>query len=159
MIRMGCGLDVHAFADGRQLILGGVHIPHERGLVGHSDADAVAHAICDALLGALALGDIGEHFPDSDPAYHNADSMVLLAQTANKVRQEKGEIVNVDASIALQHPRLSPHVAAMRRNMAMAMQVDVRQVSVKATTTEQLGFVGRQEGIAVFAVALVRLAD
>ena len=156
-IRIGCGFDAHAFADGRKLILGGVHIPNARGLAGHSDADVLAHAVCDALLGAMALGDIGEHFPDNDAAYADADSMMLLSQTVEKVRAAGGEIVNIDTSIVLQSPKLSPHIDAMRRNMAAAAAVDVSQISVKTTTTERLGFVGREEGAAAFAVALVNL--
>ena len=156
-IRIGCGFDAHAFADGRKLILGGVHIPNARGLAGHSDADVLAHAVCDALLGALALGDIGEHFPDTDDAYANADSMMLLSQTAEKVRAAGGDIVNIDASVVLQSPKLSPHIEEMRRNMAAAAAVNIPQIGVKATTTERLGFVGREEGAAAFAVALVNL--
>ncbi len=156
-IRIGCGFDAHAFADGRKLILGGVHIPNARGLAGHSDADVLAHAVCDALLGALALGDIGEHFPDTDDAYANADSMMLLSQTAEKVRAAGGDIVNIDASVVLQSPKLSPHIEEMRRNMAAAAAVNISQIGVKATTTERLGFVGREEGAAAFAVALVNL--
>ena len=156
-IRIGCGFDAHAFADGRKLILGGVHIPNARGLAGHSDADVLAHAVCDALLGALALGDIGEHFPDTDDAYANADSMMLLSQTAEKVHAAGGDIVNIDASVVLQSPKLSPHIEEMRRNMAAAAAVNISQIGVKATTTERLGFVGREEGAAAFAVALVNL--
>ena len=156
-IRIGCGFDAHAFADGRKLILGGVHIPNARGLAGHSDADVLAHAVCDALLGALALGDIGEHFPDTDDAYANADSMMLLSQTAEKVRAAGGDIVNIDASVVLQSPKLSPHIEEMRRNMAAAAVLNISQIGVKATTTERLGFVGREEGAAAFAVALVNL--
>ena len=156
-IRIGCGFDAHAFADGRKLILGGVHIPNARGLAGHSDADVLAHAVCDALLGALALGDIGGHFPDTDDAYANADSMMLLSQTAEKVRAAGGDIVNIDASVVLQSPKLSPHIEEMRRNMAAAAAVNISQIGVKATTTERLGFVGREEGAAAFAVALVNL--
>ena len=156
-IRIGCGFDAHAFADGRKLILGGVHIPDARGLAGHSDADVLAHAVCDALLGAMALGDIGEHFPDTDYAYANADSMMLLSQTAEKVRAAGGDIVNIDASVVLQSPKLSPHIEEMRRNMSAAAVLNISQIGVKATTTERLGFVGREEGAAAFAVALVNL--
>ena len=156
-IRIGCGFDAHAFADGRKLILGGVHIPNARGLAGHSDADVLAHAVCDALLGAMALGDIGEHFPDTDDAYANADSMMLLSQTAEKVRAAGGDIVNIDASVVLQSPKLSPHIEEMRRNMSAAAVLNISQIGVKATTTERLGFVGREEGAAAFAVALVNL--
>lgn len=155
MIRAGCGFDVHAFGAGRELILGGVKIPFERGLIGHSDADVLLHAVCDALLGALALGDIGTHFPDSEPAYKNADSMELLRASAEKVRTAGGRIVSIDATAALQRPLLAPHIPAMRSNIARAADVSVGRVSVKATTTERLGFVGREEGAAAFSVALV----
>ncbi len=155
MIRVGCGFDVHAFAAGRELILGGVRIPHDRGLAGHSDADALSHAICDALLGAFALGDIGAHFPDTEEKWRDADSLLLLSETMKKVRAAGGRILNIDATVALQTPKLSPHISAMRRNVAAATGADLSQISVKATTTEKLGFVGREEGAAVFAVAMM----
>ena len=158
MIRIGCGFDVHALVAGRRLVLGGVAIDSDKGLAGHSDADALAHAMCDALLGALALGDMGGHFPDDSPDFKDADSMQLLAQTAAKVRAAGGRIVNMDASVALQQPKIAPHIAAMRENVAVAAGVTVGQVSVKATTAEKLGFIGRREGAAVFAVALVEVA-
>ncbi|MGI9297976.1 MAG: 2-C-methyl-D-erythritol 2,4-cyclodiphosphate synthase [Gammaproteobacteria bacterium] len=154
-MRVGCGFDVHAFAAGRELILGGVRIPHDRGLAGHSDADALSHAICDALLGAFALGDIGAHFPDTEEKWRDADSLLLLSETMKKVRAAGGRILNIDATVALQTPKLSPHISAMRRNVAAATGADLSQISVKATTTEKLGFVGREEGAAVFAVAMM----
>ncbi|MGI9306647.1 MAG: 2-C-methyl-D-erythritol 2,4-cyclodiphosphate synthase [Gammaproteobacteria bacterium] len=154
MIRVGCGFDAHAFAAGRRLVLGGVEIPFGMGLAGHSDADLLSHAVCDALFGAFALGDIGAHFPDNDETYRDAKSILLLAQTAQKIAAAGGRILNIDASIALQRPKLSPHIPAMRNNLAEALGVSLAQVSVKATTTDKLGFVGREEGAAVFAVAL-----
>lgn len=158
MIRIGCGFDVHALVTGRRLVLGGIEIASDKGLAGHSDADVLTHAMCDALLGALALGDIGGHFPDDDPAYKDINSMQLLAQTAAKVRAAGGCIVNMDASVALQQPKIAPYIAAMREKLAAAAGVVAARISVKATTAEKLGFVGRQEGAAVFAVALVEAA-
>ena len=156
MMRIGHGFDVHAFAPGRKLILGGVDIPHEVGLDGHSDADVLAHAIMDALLGALRAGDIGQLFPDTDPAYEGADSLKLLEQVATLVRERGFEIVDVDSTIAAQAPRMAPHIDAMRGNLARAMLLSPEQVGVKATTTERLGFVGRREGIAAWAVCLIQ---
>lgn len=155
MMRIGHGYDVHAFAAGRRLVLGGVEIPHEKGLLGHSDADVLCHAISDALLGAAALGDIGRHFPDTDPAYHQADSLLLLQQVVGLLEQKGYRVVNVDATLILQRPKIAPHVPAMRRNLAQAMQAAVDAVSVKATTTEELGWEGRGEGVAAHAVALI----
>ena len=146
-LRTGLGMDVHAFAEGRKLILGGVDIPHSRGLLGHSDADVLAHAIADALLGAVRGGDIGKLFPDTDPAYKDADSLKLLAVVAGFVRERGFEIVDVDSVIAAQAPKLSPYRDQMRANLARAMGVAVENVGVKATTTEHLGFEGREEGI------------
>lgn len=154
-MRIGYGFDVHRFAEGRPLILGGVRIPHDRGLDGHSDADVLLHAIADALLGAAALGDIGTHFPDTDPAWEGADSLRLLATVAQTVRDAGYALANVDATVALQRPKLRPHVDAMRRNTADALGVDVDRVSVKATTTERLGFVGTEDGAAAHAVCLI----
>ncbi len=155
MLRIGHGFDVHAFAEGRRCILGGVDVPSERGLLGHSDADVLAHALADAVLGAARLGDIGKLFPDTDPAYEGADSMVLLSNVAELVRKNGFSIVDVDCTVAAQAPKLSPHREQMRVNLAKALGVDVEQVGVKATTTERLGFVGREEGIAAWAVALL----
>jgi len=155
MIRVGQGYDVHRFKDGGEVILGGVKIPYEQGLEAHSDGDVVLHALCDALLGAVALGDIGKHFPDTDPEFKGADSRVLLRHVY-KIVQEKGyKLVNADITIIAQAPRMSPHTAAMCRNIADDLQADVDCINVKATTTEKLGFEGRKEGIAVQAIVLV----
>ena len=154
-MRIGHGYDVHAFCEGRPLILGGVDVPCERGLAGHSDADVLAHAVADALLGAARAGDIGTLFPDTDPAYEGADSLVLLARVAELLRTRGFEIVDVDATVAAQAPKLAPHRDAMRANLARAMGIPVEHMGVKATTTEHLGFVGRKEGIEAFAVALI----
>lgn len=154
-LRVGLGFDVHAFAEGRKLILGGVDVSHVRGLLGHSDADVLAHAISDALLGALRAGDIGKLFPDTDPAFKDADSLKLLAAVAALVREQGFEILDVDCVIAAQAPKLSPYRDAMRRNLSAAMGVSVDAVGVKATTTEHLGFEGREEGISARAVCLV----
>ena len=156
MLRIGHGYDVHQFAEGRRCVLGGVDIPCARGLLGHSDADVLAHALADAVLGAARLGDIGTLFPDTDPAYEGADSMVLLSRVAALVREHGFTILDVDCTVAAQAPKLSPHRAQMRANLASALGVDVEQVGVKATTTERLGFVGREEGIAAWAVALLK---
>jgi len=152
-MRIGQGFDVHAFAAGRRLVLGGVTIPHEKGLEGHSDADVLLHAICDALLGAAALGDIGKHFPDSDPAYAGADSRRLLREVKKKLGAYR--IVNVDATILAQAPRVAPHVPQMVANIASDLGIAPGAVSIKATTTEHLGFIGRAEGIAAQAIALI----
>ena len=154
-LRTGLGYDVHAFAEGRRLILGGVDIPHVRGLDGHSDADVLAHAIADALLGAVRGGDIGKLFPDTDPAYKDADSLKLLAEVACFVRERGFEIIDVDSVIAAQAPKLSPYREAMRENLAAAMGLPVENVGVKATTTEHLGPEGREEGITAYATCLV----
>ena len=154
-LRIGQGYDVHALVEGRKLILGGVDIPHEKGLLGHSDADVLAHAIADALLGGMRGGDIGRLFPDTDPAYKNADSLKLLAHVAAYVRECGYEILDVDSVVAAQAPKLSPHREQMRANLAAAMGVSVENVGVKATTTEHLGFEGREEGISATAVALL----
>lgn len=153
--RIGIGYDVHRLAPGRPLMLGGVEVPHARGLVGHSDADVLLHAITDALLGAAALGDIGHHFPDTDERWKGADSRDLLAQAAALVRETGYCVGNVDCTVALQHPKLHPYIEAMRRAVAETLSLEVGQVSVKATTTETLGFVGREEGVAAWAVCLI----
>lgn len=155
MLRIGHGFDVHQFVEGRRCILGGVDVPSERGLLGHSDADVLAHALADSVLGAARLGDIGKLFPDTDPAYEGADSMVLLSRVAELVRRHGFEIVDADCTVAAQVPKLSPYREQMRANLATAMGVDVERVGVKATTTERLGFVGREEGIAAWAVVLL----
>lgn len=156
MIRIGQGFDVHALVPGRLLIIGGVRIPFERGLEGHSDADVLLHAITDALLGAAALGDIGRHFPDSDERFRGADSTLLLAQAARLVTGAGFEIVNVDATIVAQAPRMAPHIPAMVERIAQHLGIAQACVNVKAKTTERLGFTGRGEGIAAQAVALIR---
>lgn len=148
-------MDVHAFADGRRLVLGGVDIPHDRGLFGHSDADVLAHAIADALLGGVRGGDIGKLFPDTDPAYKDADSCKLLAAVARFVRERGYEILDVDSVIAAQAPKLSPYRDRMRANLAAAMGIPIDNVGVKATTTEHLGFEGREEGISATAVCML----
>ena len=154
-IRIGLGYDVHAFAPERKLILGGVDIPHTQGLLGHSDADVLAHAVADALLGAIRGGDIGKLFPDTDPAYKGADSLKLLAAVANLVREKGFQIVDIDCVIAAQAPKLSPYRDQMRENLAAACGISPENLGVKATTTEHLGFEGREEGISAQAVALV----
>jgi 2-C-methyl-D-erythritol 2,4-cyclodiphosphate synthase len=154
-LRIGNGFDVHAFAGGRPLVIGGVTIPHDRGLEGHSDADVLLHAVADAILGALALGDLGKHFPDSDPKWKNADSRRLLREVAGLAIAQRWRIGNVDTTIVAQAPRLAPHVATMRANIAADLGCDVGNVSVKATTTERLGFAGREEGIAALATVLL----
>ena len=154
-LRVGQGMDVHAFAQGRKLILGGVDIPHTQGLLGHSDADVLAHAVADALLGGMRGGDIGKLFPDTDPAYAGADSMVLLSEVARVVREAGYRIIDVESVVAAQAPKLSPYRDAMRANLAQAMGIPVENVGVKATTTEHLGFEGREEGISATAVCLL----
>ena len=154
-LRIGQGKDVHAFAEGRKLILGGVDIPHEKGLLGHSDADVLAHAVSDALLGGSRGGDIGKLFPDTDPRYAGADSLKLLKAVADLVRQQGYVILDVDSVISAQRPKLSPYRDQMRENLAKAMGIPVENVGVKATTTEWLGFEGREEGISATAVCLL----
>ena len=154
-MRVGQGFDVHALVAGRRLVIGGVDIPHERGLLGHSDADVLLHAICDALLGAAALGDIGRHFPDSDPRYKGIDSRQLLRHVAGLVKASGFRVGNVDATIIAQAPRMAPHIPAMVANIAADIGIEAAAVNVKATTTESLGFTGRGEGIAAQAICLV----
>jgi 2-C-methyl-D-erythritol 2,4-cyclodiphosphate synthase len=155
MIRVGQGSDIHALVAGRRLIIGGVDIPHERGLLGHSDADVLVHAIIDALLGAAALGDIGRHFPDSDERYRGADSRVLLRATRDLLAQAGWAIINVDSTINAQRPKMAPHIPMMIKALAADLQLPTDRVNVKAKTAESLGFVGRQEGISADAVALI----
>jgi 2-C-methyl-D-erythritol 2,4-cyclodiphosphate synthase len=155
-VRTGIGYDVHRFAEGRPLILGGVQLPHPRGLEGHSDADVLLHAIADAILGACALGDIGHHFPPSDPAYRDADSLTLLAQVTHLVTAQGFEIQHVDSTVIAEAPKIGPHVEAMRDAIGVALQLPRESVSVKATTNEHMGFIGREEGIAALAIATVR---
>ena len=158
-IRIGHGYDVHRLVENRKLILGGVDIPFDRGLLGHSDADVLLHAISDALLGAVALGDIGKHFPDTDPRYAGADSMLLLKEVVQFVRNEGYQVGNLDATILCQRPKLAGFIAAMRENIAACCEIPVSDVSIKATTEEKLGFTGSGEGIAVHAVALLEHID
>lgn len=155
-MRIGFGYDVHKLVEGRKLILGGVEISHTLGLLGHSDADVLTHAIIDAMLGALALGDIGKQFPDTDQAYEGADSLVLLKKVVRLCKEEGYVLGNVDATIAAQQPKLAPYIAQMREMLAEILEVPVQQVSVKATTTERLGFEGREEGISTSAVVLMQ---
>ena len=154
-LRVGHGFDVHAFAAGRKLILGGVDIPHDLGLAGHSDADVLLHAICDALLGAAGLGDIGRHFPDSDAAFAGIDSRILLRRVAEQLKSRGWRVGNVDATIIAQAPKMAPHIARMTAHIADDLGVAIEHVNVKATTTEKLGFTGRGEGIAAEAVCLI----
>ena len=155
MVRTGLGFDTHAFAPGRRLILGGVDVPHEQGLAGHSDADVLTHAVIDALLGAAALGDIGQHFPDTDPRYADADSLGLLRTVVAELGERGWEIGNVDATVVLERPKLAPHRDAIRSSLATALGVALDAVNVKATTGERMGFVGRGEGAAALAVATI----
>ncbi len=153
--RTGIGIDIHSFTDNRKLILGGVEIPFEKGLEGHSDADVLLHAVCDALLGALALGDIGKHFPDSESKFKDADSTLFLQEVSDLIIKKGYTVSNIDSVITAQKPKLSPYINQMRERIAKILKIDIDQVSIKATTTENLGFVGREEGIAAFAVVLI----
>lgn len=155
MLRIGHGYDVHAFAENRKCIIGGVHIPCEKGLLGHSDADVLLHAISDSLLGAAALGDIGKHFPDTDPIYEGADSILLLKLVNSLLIKQGYRVVNIDSTVIAQVPKLAPYIDEMRKNIADALSIDVDFVSVKATTEEKLGFTGRKEGISAHAVCLI----
>lgn len=155
-MRIGHGYDVHVFCEGDFIMLGGVKIDHTQGLKAHSDGDVLLHALCDALLGAAALGDIGKHFPDTDQAYRDADSRVLLRDVVGMLKQRSLGIVNVDSTVIAQAPKLAPHIRAMRERIALDLGLDTDQVNVKATTTEGLGFSGRGEGIAVHSVVLLR---
>lgn len=153
--RIGHGYDVHALAEGLRLVLGGVEIPHTQGFVAHSDGDVAIHALCDALLGAAAMGDIGQHFPDTSDRFAGIDSKILLRRVCSMLREAGYEIGNTDCTIRMQRPKLRPHIEAMRAALAEAMGIGVERVSVKATTTERLGFEGREEGVSVSAVALI----
>ncbi|GAB4127972.1 MAG: 2-C-methyl-D-erythritol 2,4-cyclodiphosphate synthase [Sideroxydans sp.] len=157
-MRIGQGFDVHQLVEGRKLILGGVHIPHEKGLLGHSDADVLLHAICDALLGAAALGDIGRHFADTDAQYKDIDSRILLREVLHRVREAGYRVGNVDATIIAQAPKMAPYIQQMVENIAADLRIEKHAVNVKATTTEHLGYTGRGEGIAAQAVALLLAA-
>ncbi len=153
--RIGNGYDVHRLVEGRKLVLGGVEVPHDKGLDGHSDADALCHAICDALLGAVGAGDIGRYFPDTDPQWKDISSLVLLEKVGQVVKERGYKISNTDATIVAQQPKLAPYIDRMKQNIAKALAIRPAQVNVKATTTDKLGFPGREEGIAAEAVALV----
>ena len=155
MIRVGHGYDVHAFAENRKCIIGGVEIPYEKGLLGHSDADVLLHAISDSLLGAAALGDIGKHFPDTDPAYKGADSLILLKHVVGLIKSKGYTVGNIDATVIAQAPKMAPFVEQMRCNIVSALQIDIDCVNVKATTEEKLGFTGRKEGISAHCVSLI----
>jgi 2-C-methyl-D-erythritol 2,4-cyclodiphosphate synthase len=154
-MRIGQGFDIHALVTGRKLIIGGVEIPYERGLAGHSDADVLLHAICDALIGAAGLGDIGTHFPDTDPRYRGADSRELLRQVGGLIRLEGLHVLNIDTTIIAQAPKMAPHIAQMRQNIAVDLGMEAGRVNVKAKTAERLGTLGRGEGIAAEAIALL----
>lgn len=155
-MRIGFGYDVHKLVEGRKLFLGGIEIPHTHGLLGHSDADVLIHAICDALLGAAALRDIGYHFPDTAAEYDGIDSKILLVKTMRLVRDAGYELGNIDATVCAEAPKLNPHIDKMRQCLAECMNVDIGDISIKATTTEKLGFTGRREGISAYAVALIQ---
>lgn len=157
MIHVGIGYDVHRLAEGRKLILGGVDIPHAKGLEGHSDADVLMHAVCDAVLGALGEGDIGHFFPNTDPRWRGAASKIFLQEAARQVTFHEGRLINVDATIIAQAPKLAPHINAMKMNLSMALGINPKRVGIKVTTNEHLGFLGREEGIAAMAVAGVDL--
>ncbi|OGT89566.1 MAG: 2-C-methyl-D-erythritol 2,4-cyclodiphosphate synthase [Gammaproteobacteria bacterium RIFOXYD12_FULL_61_37] len=154
-MRIGQGIDAHRFAEGRKLILGGVEIDHPQGMAAHSDGDVVLHALCDALLGAAGMGDIGRHFPDNDPAYAGIDSRILLRDVVKRLHQARLSVHNADITIVAQRPRMAPHIEAMRTSIAEDLHLPAERVNVKATTTEQMGFTGRGEGIAAFAVVLL----
>jgi len=157
--RTGIGFDVHAFAKDRKLIIGGIEIPFDKGLEGHSDADVLLHAICDALLGALALGDIGQHFPDNDNTYKNADSKILLQKVYSLIKEKGYSIGNIDAVVALQKPKISPFINKMRGAISEILNIELDRVSIKATTTEHLGFIGREEGVSALASILIFKKD
>ena len=154
-MRIGFGYDVHRFAEGRELWLGGIMIPHHKGLLGHSDADVLIHAICDALLGAAALGDIGKHFPDTDPKYKDIASKVLLHETRDLISAEGYRIQNIDSTIAIQSPKIAPFIEEMRSALSGLLSLELNQISIKATTTEMLGFEGREEGVSAYAIVLL----
>lgn len=159
IMRVGLGYDVHAFTEGAELVLGGIRIPFEKSLKGHSDADVLLHAITDALLGALALGDIGTHFPDTDPQYKGADSRELLRQSYRLITERGYTLTNLDATVVAERPKLNPHIPKMRAAVAECLDCDEGQVSLKATTSEKMGFAGREEGIAVHAVAMIQKTE
>ena len=154
--RIGSGVDFHKLVEGRDLWIGGVKIPHHKGALGHSDADVLLHAVCDAMLGALSLGDIGVHFPDTDNTYKNIDSKILLKKTNDLITKEGYTVVNIDSTLCLQAPKIKPFVAEMQKVIAEIVGVTIKDVSVKATTTEQLGFIGREEGLVAYATVMLR---
>ena len=154
--RIGTGIDFHQLVTGRELWIGGVNIPHHKGALGHSDADVLLHAICDAMLGAACLGDIGVHFPDNDPAYKNIDSKILLQKTFTLIQQEGYSLVNADSTLCLQAPKIKAHVGKMQEVIADILKVTAKDISIKATTTEQMGFAGREEGLVAYATVLLR---
>ncbi len=154
-MRIGSGIDFHQLVEGRDLWIGGVKIPHHKGALGHSDADVLLHAICDALLGALALGDIGTHFPDTDASFKNIDSKILLQKTVHLITNKQYNILNIDSTLCLQSPKIKPYVAQMQQTIASICQIPIDAVSIKATTTETLGFVGREEGLVAYATVLL----
>ena len=155
MFRIGLGFDTHKLSKGRNLILGGVHIPHDYGCEGHSDADVLIHAICDALLGASNLRDIGYHFPDTDPAYKNIDSSILLCETFRMITRENWTIENIDCTIVIQQPKISPHIPQIQQMLSRYLNLDTGSISIKAKTSEKLGFIGREEGISAYAITLL----
>ncbi len=157
--RTGIGFDVHAFQEGRKLFLGGVEIPFEKGLEGHSDADVLLHAICDAMLGALALGDIGIHFPNTDPKYKDSDSKVLLTEVYKLISEKDFKVGNIDSFLAIEAPKISPYANKMRETISSILNISIDQISIKATTTEKLGFIGRGEGVSAFATVLLEKYD
>lgn len=155
-MRIGYGIDFHQLVEGRDLMIGGVKIPHTKGALGHSDADVLLHAICDALLGAACLGDIGVHFPDTSAEFKNIDSKILLAKTRDLIAAEGYSIVNIDASLCLEKPKIKPHIPAMQETIAQILGIGIRDISIKATTNEKMGFVGREEGLVAHAVCLLQ---
>jgi 2-C-methyl-D-erythritol 2,4-cyclodiphosphate synthase len=157
-MRIGQGIDFHQMVEGRDFWLGGVHIPHHKGALGHSDADVLLHAICDALLGALGLGDIGMHFPDTDASFKNIDSKILLQRTFDLIKREGYHIVNIDSTVTLEAPKIKPHVAQMQLAIADILNISIKDISIKATTTEKMGYVGREEGVVAYAVVLLEKA-
>lgn len=154
--RIGSGVDFHQLAAGRELWIGGINIPHYKGAVGHSDADVLLHAICDAMLGALSLGDIGIHFPNTDDTYKNIDSKILLKKTADIIRGQGYYIVNIDTTLCLESPKIKPYTQQMRETIAGVLQIDINDISIKATTTEKMGFAGREEGLMAYATVLLK---
>ncbi|MFT3908762.1 MAG: 2-C-methyl-D-erythritol 2,4-cyclodiphosphate synthase [Ferruginibacter sp.] len=154
--RIGSGIDFHQLAAGRDLWIGGVKIPHHKGAVGHSDADVLLHAICDAMLGALCLGDIGKHFPDTNAAYKNIDSKILLAKVFELIKEKEYQVVNIDSTLCLEKPKIAPHITAMQNAIASILSINITDISIKATTTEKMGFAGREEGLVAYATILLK---